>query len=88
MLSRLMQSRDQQLVDCEVTALVRGEDKARFLEKKGIRPIVFDDLDHFEQLKNLASHYDGEHFQWWDNSSTKYCSWVIHSHCSHCLGSS
>jgi hypothetical protein len=59
-LSRLMQSRDQQLVDCEVTALVRGEDKARLLEKKGIRSLVFDDLDHTDQLTNLASHFDGK----------------------------
>ena len=54
-----MGSKDQNLLDCEVSALVRRDEKARILEKKGIRPVFFDDLDATEQLRNIATHFDG-----------------------------
>lgn len=55
-----MGSKDINILDCKISALVRGEEKARILKEKGIRPVLFDDLDATEQLEDIASDYDGK----------------------------
>ncbi|KAK4695871.1 hypothetical protein P7C71_g1958, partial [Lecanoromycetidae sp. Uapishka_2] len=67
-LTRLMQSRDQQLVDCEVTALVRGEDKTSGTSNLGDQPItgqyhedhIFSDKEDiygYEKMRNEKQPY-------------------------------
>lgn len=59
MLSTLMSSNNKYLVEGSVSALVRGKDKEAILERKGYRPVLFEDLDSTDQLTHIASHFDG-----------------------------
>jgi uncharacterized protein YbjT (DUF2867 family) len=42
-----------------ISVLVRGEDKARALEAKGVKTILFKGFDDSEVIKQAASQHDG-----------------------------
>ncbi|KAL8730206.1 MAG: hypothetical protein Q9181_004745 [Wetmoreana brouardii] len=57
-LSQLVGSKYERIARCEISGLVRGEDKAKVLEQNGIKPQLHDSLDNTEELKEIASNYD------------------------------
>jgi hypothetical protein len=59
-LTTLLNSKYQSVKDLEISALVRGEDKAKILEEHGINPIQFRDLDDSEALTKAASQHDSK----------------------------
>ena len=56
----LLDSKYQSIKDLEISALVRGEDKAKILEKRGVNPIQFRDLGDSEALTEAASQHDSK----------------------------
>lgn len=60
MLSTLTNSKNESGVDYQISGLVRGQEQAKLLEQKGIKPVLFDDLDASDQLQEIASHFDGK----------------------------
>jgi nucleoside-diphosphate-sugar epimerase len=57
-LTTLLNTTRDNLKEVQIAALVRGEDQARVLESKGVKPIVFKSLDETELLTTVASEYD------------------------------
>ena len=48
MLSTLKNSKNESNVDYQISGLVRGLEQAKLLEQKGIKLVLFDDLDASE----------------------------------------
>jgi hypothetical protein len=59
-LTTLLNSKYQSIKDLEISALVRGEDKAKILVEHGVNPIQFRDLDDSEALAKAASQHDSK----------------------------
>lgn len=59
-LSTLLNSQHPALKSIRLSALVRGQDKARVLTERGLSVELFDDLDQTELLEGIASNYDGK----------------------------
>ncbi|KAL8673418.1 MAG: hypothetical protein Q9168_002161 [Polycauliona sp. 1 TL-2023] len=57
-LSTLLDSRGELLEHCNLSLLVRGEDKARVFDAKGLKTVVFDGLDNVDEVERIASNYD------------------------------
>ena len=51
---------DSALKDISLSALVRGEARARVLVQKGLDVELFQDLDQDKLLEDTASNYDGK----------------------------
>ena len=60
MLAKLMNSNQKGISESSISALVRGEERAKTLESKGCTPVLFEDLDSFDQIKSIASEFDGK----------------------------
>lgn len=58
LLSTLLDSKTDLLEHCNLTLLVRGEDKARVFDGKGLRTILFDDLEDTTEIQRIASNFD------------------------------
>ncbi|RYO78674.1 hypothetical protein DL766_004883 [Monosporascus sp. MC13-8B] len=58
-LSTLLTSKNPAVEHISLSALVRGEDRARLLTEAGVNVELFEDLDQTELLENIASNYDG-----------------------------
>lgn len=52
-------SNNKLITGASISALVRGDDKTKVLESKGYQPVLFDGIDCTDQLKAIASHFDG-----------------------------
>jgi hypothetical protein len=59
-LTTLLNSNHQPIKDLEISALVRGEDRAKVLKEYGVNPIQFRDLDDSEALTKAASENDSK----------------------------
>lgn len=59
-LSTLLNSQHPALKSIRLSALARGQDKARVLTERGLSVELFDDLDQTELLEGIASNYDGK----------------------------
>lgn len=59
MLSKIKDSEDEHFAQSSIYALVRGEEKASSLKAWGYTPLLFDGLDAVDQLKAIASDFDG-----------------------------
>ncbi|KAG9229448.1 hypothetical protein BJ875DRAFT_410865 [Amylocarpus encephaloides] len=57
-LSEILVSNPGILSKHSISVLVRGEDKAKVYETKGLRPILFNSLDELELLRQVASEHD------------------------------
>jgi len=57
-LSTILKSNENVIRKLEVSALVRGEDKAASLSSLGVRPILFKDLDDLDVIRTAASEHD------------------------------
>ena len=60
MLTTLANSKNQSVVNYQISGLVRGQEQAKLLEQKGIKPVLFDDLGASDQLQEIARHFDGK----------------------------
>lgn len=58
MLANLLQSSHHHIKKAKISVLVRGEDKAKTLEAKGVRSILFSSFDDHETIKQAASEHD------------------------------
>ena len=58
MLTTLTDSKNKSVINYQISGLVRGQEQAKLLEQKGIKPVLFDDLDASDQLQEIASHFD------------------------------
>jgi uroporphyrinogen-III synthase len=59
-LNTLLNSKHQSIKALEISALVRGEDKAKVLKEHGVNAILFRDLDDSEALTKAASEHDSK----------------------------
>ncbi|KAL8859078.1 MAG: hypothetical protein Q9178_004341 [Gyalolechia marmorata] len=57
-LSTLLNSKNDLLEHCNLSLLVRGNDKARVFEAKGLKTVLFNDLDDTQEIERIASNYD------------------------------
>lgn len=57
-LSTISTSKDEPLNECNLTLLVRGEDKARIFEEKGFKTVLFESLRDTKEVERIASDYD------------------------------
>ncbi|RYP56244.1 hypothetical protein DL771_012031 [Monosporascus sp. 5C6A] len=57
-LSTLLASKSPAIEHISLSALVRGEGKARLLKEAGVNVELFEDLDQTERLENIAGNYD------------------------------
>ncbi|KAL8759040.1 MAG: hypothetical protein Q9199_001062 [Rusavskia elegans] len=57
-LSTLLNSKNGLLEHCNLSLLVRGEDKARVFNAKGLKTVLFDDLGNTHEIERIASNYD------------------------------
>ncbi|KAH7002285.1 hypothetical protein EDB80DRAFT_720351 [Ilyonectria destructans] len=57
-LSTLLASSNPLIQDLSITALVRKQQQADVLEVRGVKPVVFRDLDDVEHLTSVASEHD------------------------------
>ncbi|KAL8898776.1 MAG: hypothetical protein Q9192_001909 [Flavoplaca navasiana] len=57
-LSTLLDSNTDLLEHCNLTLLVRGEDKARVFDGKGLKTVLFDDLENTTEVERIASNFD------------------------------
>jgi hypothetical protein len=60
-LSTLLESKSPAFQNVSITALVRGEDRARTLTEKGVQVELFENLEQTELLEKLAANYDGKY---------------------------
>ncbi|KAL6716579.1 hypothetical protein ACLMJK_006146 [Lecanora helva] len=58
-LSKLTSSSEKILAESHITALVRGSERAKVLQSKGISTVLFDSIDSSDQLRTIASDFDG-----------------------------
>jgi uroporphyrinogen-III synthase len=56
----LKNSKHESIRNLEISALVRGEDKAKVLREHGVTPILFRDLDDAEVITRAASEHDSK----------------------------
>jgi hypothetical protein len=61
-LNTLLSSENPAIKNLQISALVRGEDKAALLKKLGVAPILFTGLDDGELLTEVASQHDSTPF--------------------------
>jgi hypothetical protein len=59
-LTALLNSKHPSVKDLAISALVRGDDKAKVLLEQGVNPIQFRDLDDSEALTKAASEHDSK----------------------------
>ncbi|TKA64309.1 hypothetical protein B0A49_07093 [Cryomyces minteri] len=57
-LSKLLSSQENAVRKCEVSALVREEERAEAMAKLGVTPIIFRDLDDVGHLRRVVSEHD------------------------------
>ncbi|KAL8922740.1 MAG: hypothetical protein Q9172_003455 [Xanthocarpia lactea] len=57
-LSTLLNSKNDLLEHCNLSLLVRGNDKARVFEAEGLKTVLFNDLDDTQEIERIASNYD------------------------------
>lgn len=58
MLTQLLSSKDPNIKELILTAVVRRQDQADVLSKTGVRTELFKSLDDTEHLRRLASEHD------------------------------
>ena len=61
-LSTLLNPKNDLLEHCNLSLLVRGEDKARVFDAKGLKTVLFDDLENTQEIERIASNYDCAEF--------------------------
>ena len=61
-LSTLLNTKNDFLEHCNLSLLVRGNDKARVFEAKGLKTVLFDDLGDTQEIERIASNYDCARF--------------------------
>lgn len=57
-LSTLLNTENGLLEHCNLSLLVRGQDKARVFDAKGLKTVLFDDLENTQEIERIASNYD------------------------------
>lgn len=60
-MTALLSTGENTLKECAFSVLVRREDQAKFFESKGIKSIIFRDLDDSETLQRAVSEHDGKY---------------------------
>ena len=63
MLHQLLHPTHKELSRYDITALVRGTDKAKIFHDHGIKTALFDGLENTAQIKEIASNYDSKSFR-------------------------
>lgn len=58
LLEILLTSKHAAIDDAERTVLVRGEDKAKAMEAKGVKTVLFESFDDHDTIKQAASEHD------------------------------
>ena len=61
-MTTLLESDKKYVSNHLISALVRGEDKAKILAEKGVNPILFHSLDETDILQQVASEHDGMYY--------------------------
>jgi hypothetical protein len=59
-LTTLLNSNHKSIKNLQISALVRGEDKAKVLKEHAVNPILFRDLDDSEAITRAASDHDSK----------------------------
>ncbi|KAL9582321.1 MAG: hypothetical protein Q9203_005544 [Teloschistes exilis] len=57
-LTNILNSKNGFLENSNLSLLVRGEDKARIFNGKGMKTVLFEDLKNTEEVASIASNYD------------------------------
>ncbi|KAL8628589.1 hypothetical protein Q9189_005724 [Teloschistes chrysophthalmus] len=57
-LTKILNSKNDLLENFNISLLVRGEDKARIFNEKGLKTVLFEDLKNTQEVASIASNYD------------------------------